>query len=178
MKGAKAATLLNLAILIASWVIGARYYTLLPDRIPIHYDLSGQANGWASKSFWSVFIVPLAQTFLALLFALLSRYPQYSNIPTTIALEALQPEVRECVYAVVRKMLSLICAAVNAFMLILYAQMLRAAVDPQPQLDTRWLIILTIGLALLITISTVRAFRAMRRIVKAAQDHVEGGTGR
>ena len=135
MRGAKGLFLVSFAIVAGSWLIGVNYYSALPDLIPVHFDLSGQADGWAQKSFWSVFLLPLVQTLLVLFFWLLSRYPQYSNVSSTIALEALEAEYRERVYAVIRRMLALICTVLSAVLLYLHVLILRASLTAQPKLQ-------------------------------------------
>lgn len=52
-------TKLPLLIIAAMFVIGAILYPSLPGRFPTHWGLSGAPDAWSSKSFGSVFFMPL-----------------------------------------------------------------------------------------------------------------------
>lgn len=49
------------------------YYPLLPDRVPVHWDIKGIPNRWAEKSFISVFMLPITTIYLQGLFWLLKN---------------------------------------------------------------------------------------------------------
>lgn len=56
MKGASLLWMWPSIIVIAvGFVIGAIKYPQLPSRFAVHYNLAGQANGWADKSIFSAF---------------------------------------------------------------------------------------------------------------------------
>ncbi|MGV8083048.1 MAG: SdpI family protein [Coriobacteriia bacterium] len=50
---------LPLFLIAAMFVVGAIAYPTLPAQIPVHWGPTGQIDGWAAKSFWSVFLAPL-----------------------------------------------------------------------------------------------------------------------
>jgi len=45
---------------LTTWRLCSENYDRLPDRIPIHFGLSGKADGWARKSRFTVFWPPVA----------------------------------------------------------------------------------------------------------------------
>lgn len=56
------------AIVIALTVlIGVTYYDHMPDRVPIHYDLNGNINGWAQKSPKMILFAPSTQLFISVI---------------------------------------------------------------------------------------------------------------
>jgi uncharacterized membrane protein len=52
-------TKLPLPIIAAMFVAGAVLYPSMPARFPTHWGISGAPNAWATKSFGSVFLMPL-----------------------------------------------------------------------------------------------------------------------
>ena len=59
----------------------------LPERIPIHFDLAGNPNGWGSPK--GIFILPAVALGLYLLMGLVARYPAAFNYPVKV-----RPEFR------------------------------------------------------------------------------------
>jgi len=51
-------------LIIAPIPILIYYYPLLPDRIPVHWDYRGVANRWGTKSFATVFMLPIMMLYL------------------------------------------------------------------------------------------------------------------
>jgi len=64
--------LLCLALVAASFVVTGALYGRLPERIPSHWNLAGQVDGYASKP-WGPFFVPLTMLALHLLFVAIRR---------------------------------------------------------------------------------------------------------
>ncbi|MFC4307064.1 DUF1648 domain-containing protein [Cohnella boryungensis] len=60
-------------------------WSSLPDRIPIHFNGKGEADGWGSK--WTLTALPLIGVVLCAGMALLSRYPHHYNYPVRITME-------------------------------------------------------------------------------------------
>jgi len=57
--------------LAAAWIW--LHWDAIPNRFPIHWDLVGHPNGWASKSAGSVFVSPISGAATCLLLALLFK---------------------------------------------------------------------------------------------------------
>lgn len=54
---------------VKAWRLGADNFDRLPDRIPIHFGLSGKPDAWARKSRLSVFWAPVALGVIGILMA-------------------------------------------------------------------------------------------------------------
>jgi len=54
----------------------------LPDRIPIHFNAAGQADGWGSPAMLLVF--PAIAVVIYLLMSLVSRFPAAFNFPVRV----------------------------------------------------------------------------------------------
>jgi len=69
-----------LAVFIASVLIGAYFYPMLPETIASHWDENGIVNGYMGK-FWALFLVPMILLGIFAIFAVLPRIdPLKSNI--------------------------------------------------------------------------------------------------
>lgn len=74
-----------LAALLALWATTA--YALLgpnplPGRIPTHFDLAGNPNGWGKPE--ALWLLPIIGTALYLLMTLVARYPEHFNYPVVV----------------------------------------------------------------------------------------------
>ena len=58
---------------LAPFAVLAFYYPQLPDVVPIHWNLAGEADGWADKSFFSVFFLPVLATYLQVFLIILKQ---------------------------------------------------------------------------------------------------------
>lgn len=82
-------------------VVPAFYYSRLPDRIPVHFNASGVADGWGSKS--ALFLTPLTALVMYVSLTVLSRFPHKFNYLWEIT----EANARRQ-YAIARQMLSAI----------------------------------------------------------------------
>ncbi|MDB5097894.1 MAG: hypothetical protein JWM80_2315 [Cyanobacteria bacterium RYN_339] len=64
--------LIPLMLMAASWAIAAWYWPHLPATMPVHWGLHGEPNGWMPMP-WGALVGPLVTTFMAAVFALVSR---------------------------------------------------------------------------------------------------------
>lgn len=103
------ARLLNLLLLAALLGGSAAAWSHLPERIPVHFDLSGTPDRWAETSWSSWFGLPLLAVGLnALLYGLAvvsTRDPRRVNLPGKERLLALPAERQQPVMATVREWL-------------------------------------------------------------------------
>lgn len=63
--------ILPILLILAIGVLGFYFYPQLPDRVPTHWGVNGEINGWSSKNFAVYFFPALT----LLLYALLSVFP-------------------------------------------------------------------------------------------------------
>lgn len=54
-------------MLIASASVTARRYSDLPDRVPLHFGITGMADSFGPR--WAIWLVVVLQTFLAVMYA-------------------------------------------------------------------------------------------------------------
>jgi len=64
---------LILLLVGAAFVLLVHYYPRLPERMPVHWGPSGAPDAWASKSFASVFFLPVLGVYLYAFFLVLKR---------------------------------------------------------------------------------------------------------
>ena len=69
-------------LLLLLWCLSVYTFLKLPDRIPIHFDLSGQVDKYGNKLL--ELILPVIATGIYLLLSLLTRYPYIFNYPVRI----------------------------------------------------------------------------------------------
>ena len=72
-------------VLLFLWGSAIYFYSSLPQIIPIHFNASGQANGFSNKS--TLFLLPVIGTFLFAGLTVLNKYPHVFNYPTDITPE-------------------------------------------------------------------------------------------
>ncbi|HVF88770.1 MAG TPA: DUF1648 domain-containing protein [Blastocatellia bacterium] len=68
--------LLNLILIIIlaiPFILLYFFYPSMPERIPVHWNLRGEVDGWARKSISSVLVLPVMSVYLQGLFLLLTR---------------------------------------------------------------------------------------------------------
>jgi len=92
-------------LVIISWAVAIYYWDKLPAIIPTHFGISGQPDDWNPKSAWYSFLMPGLQTLMFIIFSLLYKWPQYSDIPTTMLLMAMDEKKRDHAFALIRTML-------------------------------------------------------------------------
>jgi len=119
----KTKTALIVVILLMAGALGASLalYSALPDRVPTHWNLQGQVDGWGAKSF-AAFLLPGVM----LLFLLLLVGGEWIS-PVNFKIEPFRSSYNY---------LMVICAALMGF---LHALMLLAGLDPARDLG-RWMV--------------------------------------
>lgn len=74
--------LLSIVGVILSVYLPWRYWGVLPDRIPTHFDYAGKPNGWGSKG--ALLILPIIEFVLFTVLSIVQRFPQVYNYPVKI----------------------------------------------------------------------------------------------
>ena len=90
---------LCLLLMMVSTVYLLAHWSALPDRVPIHYGLSGKANGWIGRE--HAWLLPCIIWGLFALFSVIECFPCLwgtGGIKIT-------DENRDCIYAIMRNML-------------------------------------------------------------------------
>lgn len=58
--------IIPIVIILINTFLSLYMYPSLPDRIPTHWDLAGNVDGWMNKSIWTALLMPLTQLFIAI----------------------------------------------------------------------------------------------------------------
>ena len=67
-------------LILASFLLGAYLYPIMPERMASHWDASGSVNGYMSK-LWGLFLMPVISTVLFLAFLVIPKIdPLKENI--------------------------------------------------------------------------------------------------
>ncbi|WP_181368960.1 DUF1648 domain-containing protein [Flavobacterium pallidum] len=69
-------------LIISIWILVFVNYPKLPDIIPIHFDLSGNADGFGAKE--NLFALPIVITILAIGLSFLNKFPHIFNYMAAI----------------------------------------------------------------------------------------------
>jgi uncharacterized membrane protein len=51
---------LSVVVLILGWRLALSVYPRLPERVPVHFGLTGEADRWGGR--WMIFLIPLVST--------------------------------------------------------------------------------------------------------------------
>lgn len=81
----KAIELVGWICLIGIWILTLSNYYSLPETIPIHYNGTGEADGFGKK--WNILTLPIVSSILFVGLTILNKYPHIFNYPSTITEE-------------------------------------------------------------------------------------------
>jgi uncharacterized protein DUF1648 len=51
---------LSVVVLILGWALALSVYPRLPERVPVHFGLRGEADRWGGR--WMIFLIPIVST--------------------------------------------------------------------------------------------------------------------
>lgn len=154
---------LLVVLVLAQWLIPLAAYQSLPDRVPVHFDMAGNPDRWASKTGWELWIGPIIATFMAALAIVLLRFPQAFNVPRKAEIAALPPEPRARLHDLMREMILAIFVCVLLLMLAINAMVLRLATSSGGSPSFALII-----LAMVVPLAVVLVY--MVRITRAADE--------
>lgn len=112
----------------------------LPVRIPIHFDMAGQPNGWGSpRALWVLLFFQVLVTGVMLSIAFWGRrFPGSVHLGTR-SLGDYTPEQRERIWPLLDQMAGWMGAATSLFFVYLIREAIRAARSPDPRFRMGWL---------------------------------------
>ena len=111
---------LSVLSLIVPLIYIAATWTSIPDQIPTHFNASGEADAWNSKTSVIVLIVVQVFIFILMLFSLL--FPQIWNFPVKLT-----QNNAEAAYRYTRSMLCWMILGINAMFSYINIQSCRGA---------------------------------------------------
>lgn len=159
--------LLNLLLLGALFAGSLVVYPRLPERIPMHFDLSGQPDVWQQRTVAAWLMLPAIAAGTALLLELASRMsvqnPQLWNVPDKPRFLALTPEERAPIIHRLQNFMGLVGLTVTAVMMVVQASVYLAAVQPVPRMPIYTLvpIVLLVGALLVAGVRMNRGIAAL-----------------
>lgn len=64
--------LIPFVVTLITTALTLNYYDIIPEKIPMNYDFSGTVTNWATKSYKTIFIMPLMQVYLIAIFLIIN----------------------------------------------------------------------------------------------------------
>jgi Domain of unknown function (DUF1648) len=141
---------------LGSWLVLAAAWSALPERIPIHFDLGGQPNGWGGRG--QGILLPAVGTLMLVLLGVLARFPRLYNYPWRIT-----PDNAAVQYRLARHFMVLLLAYLEALFLAMEWGMLAVARGAAERLPSPLLITIAGPLVLVLGYLLV-AWAANRRV--------------
>ncbi|HLM67692.1 MAG TPA: DUF1648 domain-containing protein [Longimicrobium sp.] len=163
--------LLN-AILIILLVAGSVWaYPRLPERIPVHFSLSGEPDRWEARSPASWFLLPAIGIVMALVLHAMSVYgarrPEVWNLPEKQKFLALHPPDQAPIIARMQEFMARVGVAVTALFCVIQAGIYSASAGGEEWLPL-WVTAGIAAMVLSIGIGAVRLNGAVGRMVRDA----------
>lgn len=118
---------------IVGLVLPAFHWSTLPERVPSHFGVSGQADAWSARGF--VWFLPAVTVFVHLLLTVVSLIPpRYYNYPWRITAENAPRQVR-----IARRLLCVLKAELVWLFVYLTWQTIRVALGQVSGLHSAFL---------------------------------------
>ena len=112
----RAGVLLAAGAAAVLWVLweGVIVYSRLPERVPIHFNLQGEPDGWAGKNVWSVLGMPILAAVLLVVMGLVSRLQaKWYNFPGKERVLALPKPLQDHIIAPMQESLAWMGAGIG-----------------------------------------------------------------
>ena len=165
-KNHKIYFIISFGLALASLGIALLYWRDLPETIPIHFGSGGQADGWATKSVFQVFLLPIVELLITGLFILLYKKPQYTNMPSTLWLMTLDKSKQETAFKLVRKMLVGTLLWMNILFTYLTFATNEAAMSSTPSISSFFVVLLITAMLIWVGYWTFKVYSTAKEIVK------------
>lgn len=154
--------LVAIILVVASWVIALYYWPKLPDIILTHFGLNGQPDDWSHKSVFYVFLLPFMQLIMQIMFIFLYYKPQYSNMPTTMWLMALDAQDKAHAFSLIRVMMVGISLWIGALFTYLTYMMNVSAMNQNSDASPLILWSITGGMVAWMIYWSIRVYKATK----------------
>lgn len=109
-----------IVLLAGMFLLAARNFFLLPENVPIHFNLAGEADAWGSR--WTVWLLPFIALSTYFLLVLVQKFPQYINYPVRITKENARRQ-----FLLVRHFISFLNFVIVLMFAMIQIQLLRMA---------------------------------------------------
>lgn len=168
----------GLALLAAAhgaiWWRAVSWWPQLPERIPIHFNASGEPDRWVERSIGAWFLSPLVVAGLCLFVGAIARWidrlarstPEIVNVPRKDLFLRLSPEARAKVVLPTRVLLVWVLVGVNLLGLVIVEGMGRVAVKGQATVSILPVVVFLLFVTALAFVSLRATGRAVERLAK------------
>ena len=129
------------------------YWEQLSARIPIHFDIAGQPDGWSGRT-W-VIALPLLAAVAWVGMTLMLRIPHRYNYPWPITAENAHRQ-----YRLARVMISALAASIAVLFAMMTLEMCRLALGLTSLMGSFWPMTILVLLGVLLTWYFISAYRA------------------
>ncbi|MCH2135589.1 MAG: DUF1648 domain-containing protein [Phycisphaerales bacterium] len=116
----RALNIASILCLAAGFVLCIVFWGRLPDRIPIHFNAAGEADGWGARGM--IWLLPVISTVLVPGMLVLQRFPWLSNVPVAVNAENAIYQ-----YRLVNRLLAVLSLAVSVVFLAILIETLMVA---------------------------------------------------
>lgn len=110
-------------LLMTIWFITIFFYNDLPEEIPVHFNLSGEANSFANRSL--IFFLPVIATLLFLLLTFINKHPDKFKYPVNLTKENVIKQ-----YEMATKMVRYIKLLIMIIFLMIIIEVIQVSHDP------------------------------------------------
>ena len=144
---------LGVLLVIVLWGMAAYNYSLLPDKIPTHFNATGQVDDYGGKS--TIFLLPAIGTLLYAMLTFLNKFPHIFNY-----LKEITDENAEAQYRVATQLIRFLKLGCIITFLIIEYTMVQTATGKSEGLGT-WFLPLNVAFTLMLVL-----FFALRSVRK------------
>jgi uncharacterized membrane protein len=161
----RACVVIVAVFLLLIWVIGIFAYKTMPDRIPTHFDFSGNPDAFGNRLTFLLLPVAfsLAPVIILLIvrfrFTLVNRFPYLVSLPAFFSQIGQLPEERRSYW--LNKYFGFVAAvgvAVSAFLLALFLGIYAGTLEGSMPW---WFTVITVAIPIILIVSFIIALRAM-----------------
>jgi uncharacterized membrane protein len=154
------------AVVLFMWLWALVTWQVAPDRVPLHFGLSGRPDRWGPRTVASWFGMPILATAMAFGMSWLGRWslsrPERINMPGRDRLAALPERYREPVYEALRELMAWATLETMVILALVQWGIIRGAAGE----GTRGVMALVLGAAVLgspflLVFMTLRSQRAL-----------------
>ncbi|MEH7109958.1 DUF1648 domain-containing protein [Bacillus sp. JJ1764] len=75
----------SILLIVGQFIYLFYLYKGLPDKVPVHFNAMGKADGWGGKG--SIWTIPIIESLLFITLSFVERYPHVYNYPVRITEE-------------------------------------------------------------------------------------------
>ncbi len=143
---------LGALLILATVLFVAIKWSGLPDRIPSHYNASGEIDAWGGRG--QILILPVVSVVLYALMTVVSFFPRLWNLPVKVT-----ENNRLAIYALTKQMVLILKVEITALFLYMTVYMARATPLPNAFVPV-FLLVLFLTIAYFLT-KIVRVGKAL-----------------